>query len=128
MENRKICIILVSILVIVTALLFKELSGSDRILSSLYVEDSNIKGAGKGIFTSEAISKGKYLFTSIIDKKVTPAGGMINHCNKPNTKQYNNGDKWLLYAEKDIKAGDELLMNYNNAPSFIKSPDPKWKC
>ena len=66
MESRKICIILVSVLVIATALLFKELSDSDRVLSSLYVEKSKIKGAGKGIFTNNAISKGKYLFTTII--------------------------------------------------------------
>tara|TARA_E500000331_G_scaffold152769_1_gene148669 strand:+ start:513 stop:899 length:387 start_codon:yes stop_codon:yes gene_type:complete len=128
METRKVCIILVSILVILSSLLFKELADSDRILSCLYSEKSNIKGAGRGIFTRKAINKGKYLFTTIIKRKVTPAGAMINHCNRPNTKQYQNGDKWYLYAEKDIRAGDEILMNYNNAPSFIKSPNPKWKC
>ncbi len=128
MESRKICIILVSLLVIATALLFKELSDSDRILSSLYSDKSKIKGAGRGVFTREVIKEGKYLFTTIINKKVTPAGAMINHCNRPNTEQYQSGDKWLLYAEKDIQVGEELLMNYGNAPSYIMSPDPNWKC
>jgi hypothetical protein len=128
MEGRKVCIVTVAVLVIGTSLLFKELSTSDRIMSSLYSDDSKIKGAGRGIFTSKPIRKGAYLFTSIIDKRVTPQGAMINHCNKPNTEQYKKGNKWLLYAEKEIPAGEELLLNYNNAPSFIKDPDPKWTC
>ena len=128
MEGKNVCIIVVAILVIGTSLLFKELSTSDRILSCLYTGDSKIKGAGRGIFTSKPIKKGTYLFTSLIDKRVTPQGAMINHCNKPNTEQYKKGNKWLLYAEKDIEADEELLLNYSNAPSFIKEPDPKWKC
>ena len=93
MEGRKVCIVTVAVLVIGTSLLFKELSTSDRIMSSLYSDDSKIKGAGRGIFTSKPIRKGAYLFTSIIDKRVTPQGAMINHCNKPNTEQYKKGKK-----------------------------------
>lgn len=97
-------------------------------MSSLYSDSSKIKGAGRGILTSKPIRKGAYLFTTIIDKNVTPAAAMINHCNKSNTEQYKKGNKWLLYAEKEIPAGEELLLNYNNAPSFILDPDPKWTC
>ena len=128
MEGKIICIIIIVFLIIGTLLLLNELSTSDRILTSLYIGKSKIKGAGRGIFTSQPIKKDTYLFTSIVNKKITPQGGMINHCNKSNTEQYKKGEKWLLYAKKDIPAGGELLLNYNNAPDFIKRPDPKWKC
>ena len=77
-----------------------------------------------GLFAKEKISKGTNFGMShiqISDTVIrTPLGGFINHSDDPNcekVKLYFKTDKtdftkWNLVTIKDIKAGEELTLNY----------------
>jgi len=99
-----------------------------NVFNNLYVNQSQIDGGGRGIYTNTDLKKGTFLFYTIIDKNVTPPGAMINHCNKPNCYHFKKNNKWLLYSIKNIPKNKELLIDYNNSPEFIKKPDPSWTC
>ena len=101
---------------------------------------------GLGLFTKRSRKKGERLFVAITpDETVTPIGGKINHCPGkdrdgfiplrsvlPNTYLSTTPDKttgeWWIIADKDIKAGEELTMDYTYTPDFISKPDPNWRC
>ena len=101
---------------------------------------------GLGLFAKRSRKKGERLFVAITpDETVTPIGGKINHCPGkdrdgfiplrsvlPNTYLSTTPDKttgeWWIIADKDIKAGEELTVDYTYTPDFISKPDPNWRC
>ena len=95
---------------------------------SLVIRSSGIDG--QGLFARETIEARTSLgITHIkIGEKIirTPLGGFINHSNDPNcvktsTLVTNNSDpqlksdykQWNLFTVKDIKAGEELTLEYS---------------
>ena len=83
---------------------------------------------GMGLYAKETIDKGTNLGMSHLEfgNNIirTPLGGFVNHsddpnCNKVKLKFVNEDDqpeyqlnKWNLIAIKDIKAGEELTLEY----------------
>ena len=96
-----------------------------------YIDDSKIKGAGKGSFASKDIKKGDkigLLHTIIklgIDYKFTELGKMHNHNNKPNCHNQKIGNKRYLVASKNIKKGEELTSDYRLQPD-LEQPEKNW--
>ena len=121
----KIILVIVGLILLLD--IFYNLNKSS-ILDSLYIDKSKIPNAGRGIFTIIPIKKGKFLFNTTINKKVTPPAAMVNHCINPNTYHIQKGNNWYLYSSRDIKENEELLINYNIAPSFTLPPEKHWKC
>ena len=80
-----ITLILISLILISLILFYKRSLNKSNFLNCLYIDKSRIENAGRGIFTSKPIKKGTYLFSTLINGKITPPGAMINHCNNPNT-------------------------------------------
>ena len=105
------------------------------------IGESRIQGLG--LFSKRHRAKGERLFVAITpDETVTPIGSKINHCPGknvnaarsvlPNTILSTKPDKvtgeWWIIALRDIDAGEELTVDYNGTPDFIKKPDPGWRC
>jgi len=100
---------------------------------------------GLGLFSKRKRVKNERLFVAIgSNKTVTKIGSKINHCPGkfknpaeaayailPNTflatVDQNTGEWWVV-AARDINAGEELTIDYNNTPEFISKPDAKWRC
>ena len=105
--------------------------------NDLFIEESMING--QGLFASTDIPKGTDLGISHIEiekdkmspKEIirTPLGGFINHqdyvyieedkleltgpnCEKIKQKPDGNKAEWNLFTRKDIKAGEELTLEY----------------
>ena len=105
--------------------------------NDLFIEESMIDG--QGLFASTDIPKGTDLGISHVEiekdkmspKEIirTPLGGFINHqdyvyieeggleltgpnCEKIKQKPDGNKTEWNLIARKDIKAGQELTLEY----------------
>ena len=86
----------------------------------LYVGMSNIEG--NGLFSKKFIEKGKELGISHVketsgnfdrDLMRTPVGAFINHtAENANCEIYECGEYLRMRTIKDIKAGDELTLNY----------------
>jgi hypothetical protein len=113
-------------------------------LSHLYISESYITGAGKGVFTKIDIPKdtdiekarivkvpaknieetplNDYAFTNPYNKKeyliAFGYGSMYNHSDEPNIHYYyNKEENCIVYESKrDIKTGEELYISYG----------PKW--
>jgi SET domain-containing protein len=105
------------------------------------IGESKIQGLG--LFSKRHRAKGERLFVAIYSNEtVTPIGSKINHCPGknvnavhsilPNTILSTKPDKvtgeWWIIALRDIDAGEELTVDYNGTPDFIKKPDPGWRC
>ena len=102
---------------------------------------STSKIQGLGLFTKRARAKSEKLFVAIqANEIITLIGSKINHCpwSKttstsiiPNTylavPDTTTGEWWII-AARDIKAGEELTVDYTNTPDFIDKPNPDWKC
>lgn len=81
----------------------------------LTIKESSIEGLG--LFATEDIPKGTnlgrshvQLYTEIIR---TPVGAFYNHSDEPNAvKQPVGKTKWNLVTKRDIKAGEEITVNY----------------
>ena len=105
--------------------------------NDLFIEESMING--QGLFASTDIPKGTDLGISHVEiekdkmssKEIirTPLGGFINHqdyvyieeggieltgpnCEKIKQKPDGNKAEWNLFTKKDIKAGEELTLEY----------------
>jgi|TARA_R110000782_G_scaffold223110_1_gene310114 hypothetical protein len=106
----------------------------------MFIEESMIDG--QGLFASTDIDKGTNLGVSHIEIEIdkmsskelirTPLGGFINHqpvetipnekkelvevsgpnCEKIKNRPEGNKTEWNLVARKDIKAGEELTLEY----------------
>ena len=100
--------------------------------NTFYIDKSNIHGVG--VFTKNKLKKDEKLFQVLKGSIVTPLARKVNHCQKEKSNSYVKQDefdkrKWFLYALRDIKSEEEILSDYNDAPSqFIQRPNKEWKC
>ena len=111
------------------------------LLYDMFIEESMING--QGLFASTDIAKGTDLGVSHIEIEVdkmsskelirTPLGGFINHqpietklneekelieisgpnCEKIKNRPEGNKTEWNIITRKDIKAGEELTLEYS---------------
>lgn len=87
---------------------------------------------GQGVHALKNISKGTVIGTGIyfafvfIPVVTSDFGSLINHSFKPNTDLVFNdeGDwKWVVVANRDISKEEEITLNYENTPWYIKGPE-----
>lgn len=85
---------------------------------------------GLGIYVTQHIDLDQYIDTAIkSDNTITYFGSKINHSWTPNTKLiYDSLNRtYDIYANKPIKAGTEITLDYTFTPPFIKKPLQHWK-
>lgn len=96
-----------------------------------YIDKSTIHG--EGIFTNTDFNKNKPIDVGIdfelgLIPYVTPSfGSLINHSYQPNAYLKWKDKKWYVVASRNIKKGEEITLNYNNTPWYIKGPEPHYK-
>ena len=91
---------------------------------------SNIDG--QGAIASQNIKKGELIGTAIKDEQSiepgfdkiqsdtrTRLGQILNHTDTENAMQKSEGNALNVYAKSDIKEGEEITINYINAPDYI---------
>ena len=92
----------------------------------LFIESSPIQGVG--LFTSKAISSNTIICevaditcnkVNQKDMEVTPVGSMINHQYKSNCVLRRILKKFYLVALRDIRAKEELTVNYTKLPEYF---------
>ena len=87
--------------------------------------------AGIGVIASKNFAKGEFIDTAfdneekvlskpMIDTR-TLFGKSINHQKDSNATQKREDNKLNVYADRDIIAGEEITINYNKAPSYVKA-------
>ena len=91
------------------------------------VSKSNIEGVG--VIASKSIKKGELIGTAIDDEAGvksstqldtrTILGRSLNHQDGENAIQKSEDNSLNVYAKKSIKKGEEITINYNNAPSYV---------
>lgn len=99
----------------------------------LKIADSPIHGVG--IFTKVHVMKFAKLGVGIryilgVLPYVTPFPGQyINHSWKPNCILQYNAEEWTydLISCRDIEAGEEVTMDYQNTPWYIFGPEDDWQ-
>ncbi len=115
---------MIIIIIIISILLFLFLSNQEE---QFIVKPSRIQGVG--LFVEQEYKPNTKLFKAIDNnQKVTYLGSKINHCNKPNTYLLKESNEWFVYSKKNIKKDEELIIDYNDTPNFIKKPNTEWKC
>jgi hypothetical protein len=88
---------------------------------------------GKGVFATQYIPQGDIIEIGIdyyygFFPYVTPYfGSWINHCFNANTRLVYINDKYYVVADKNIRNGTELTINYNQTPWYIMGASPKYK-
>lgn len=97
-----------------------------------YIDKSSIHG--NGIFVNKDLNKNKPIDVGIdfgilgMIPYVTPSfGSLINHSYQPNTYLKWKNKKWYVVASRNIKKGEEITLDYNNTPWYIKGPEPNYK-
>ena len=85
---------------------------------------------GLGVIADKDFRKGEFIDTAFEDEsKVvnmpmvdtrTIIGKSLNHKKDPNAMNVSENNQLNVYALKDIKAGEEITVNYNNAPDYVK--------
>ena len=85
----------------------------------IFISKSKIHG--NGLFAGKDIDNNLKLFTAIDKNRIiTNLGKYINHCGICNTYlKYENGE-YNIYSKRNIDKGEELTVNYDLTPSFIK--------
>jgi len=86
---------------------------------------SNIKGAGKGLFTKAAYKKGEVIgLAHVNDQPATEIGRNHNH-NEENPTAYNEkiNNKRYLFASRDLKPNEEITTNYRLQPELEQPED-----
>tara|TARA_Y100001963_G_scaffold45355_1_gene63948 strand:+ start:750 stop:1112 length:363 start_codon:yes stop_codon:yes gene_type:complete len=91
---------------------------------------SNIDG--QGAIASQDIKKGELIGTAIKNEQSvkpgfnkiqtdtrTRLGQILNHQDDENAVQKSESNQLNVYAKKDISKGDEITINYVNAPDYI---------
>lgn len=86
---------------------------------------------GNGVIADKYISKGSIIgiamtFSFIIIPYITPDLGIwINHSYEPNAFIYYciSSNVYYLVANESIDRDEEITMNYNDTPWYIKKPD-----
>lgn len=91
-----------------------------------YLDKSNIQGVG--IFMNINIPVNYVIDIAIKDwYYITQFGSKINHSWNPNCIQVQNGSNYYIISKRPIQKGEEITIDYRNAPSWIKKPDANWK-
>jgi len=95
-----------------------------------YVIDKS-KIDGKGIIASQNVKKGELIGTAIENEEMikgkdgiqrdmrTRLGRTLNHQDKENAIQKSEDNTLNVYAKNNIKEGEEITLNYKNAPDYI---------
>jgi hypothetical protein len=102
------------------------------------IKDSNIHGKGvfplKLIQTNEPIGivinlfKRFLIFFSYYEMYITEDFGVyLNHCENSNSILVNENGIYSLVAVKEISTNEEITVNYNNLPPFLKRPEKNFK-
>ena len=88
-------------------------------------KQSNIKGAGKGLFTNTSFKKGELIGLAHVNGQPTKeVGSNHNHNEKnPTANNIKNGNKRYLIASKNLKPGEEITTNYRLQPELEQPED-----
>jgi hypothetical protein len=90
---------------------------------SVKVSKSKIEGAGKGLFTSKPFKKGELIGLAHKDgQPVGDIGKMHNHSEEPTAFSVKLGNKRFIYANGDLKPGEEITTDYRMQPE-LEQPD-----
>ena len=83
---------------------------------------------GTGSFATQSIKKGKFINTHFKPGyKITDFGRNLNHCKQPNAiSKKNSDDSFNTYAQKNIKADDEITLDYT-INKDLEQPQKGWK-
>lgn len=126
------------------------LTSSDKI----YVSESKIPNAGRGVFAKSDIKKGEVIekcpFVEISQKEIAKSrlvtylfffgkekeraalalgfGSLYNHSENPNAEfEINSKDKIIIFtATKDIKRDEEITFNYYGESKSKSKKNPLW--
>jgi SET domain-containing protein len=86
---------------------------------------------GQGVIASKSIKKGEFIGTAITDESGVKAkkgvqhdtrtrlGQKLNHQDKENAIQKSENNALNVYAKNNISEGEEITINYINAPDYI---------
>ena len=86
---------------------------------------------GRGIIASQNLKKGELIGAAIDNEKMirgddgiqrdtrTRLGRTLNHQDKENAMQKSENGALNVYAKNNIKQGEEVTLNYKNAPDYI---------
>ena len=88
-------------------------------------KQSDIKGAGKGLFTKAAFKKGEVIGLAHVDGQPTiEIGKNHNHNEKtPTANNVKNGNKRYLVASRNLQPGEEITTNYRLQPELEQPED-----
>lgn len=98
--------------------------------SKYKISKSNIHGMGvhanKNIRVNEVIGIAITFDYYIIPRITQDLGVWINHSYNPTSYLVydKNSSNYLLVSSKNMRRGDEITVNYNDTPWFIKKPEP----
>ena len=95
--------------------------------SYIYISNSIING--EGTFANRNIKKNVILFVAIdINKNVTYLGSKVNHCKICNTRLVKINSQYYIVSKKEILKDEELTIDYDDTPKFIKKSKKEWVC
>ena len=87
---------------------------------------------GYGVIASQNIKKGEFIGTAITDEAAvvgevhhdtrTRLGQKLNHQDKENAIQKSENNTLNVYAKNNISEGEEITINYMNAPDYVDKP------
>jgi hypothetical protein len=92
---------------------------------------------GKGAIASKNIKKGELIGTAVTDEDKTRAkegiqvdtrtilGRTLNHQDSENAIQKSENNSLNVYAKNNIKDGEEITVNYMNAPDYVDKSEVK---
>mgnify|MGYP003135917583 FL=1 len=93
------------------------------------IDKSNIDG--QGVIASQNIKKGEFIGTAFTDEEAVRAGKAVqhdtrtilgrklNHQDKENAIQKSENNTLNVYAKNNISEGEEITINYINAPDYV---------
>jgi len=99
------------------------------------IDKSNVDGLGA--IASQNIKKGELIGTAFTDEAGVRAadgvqrdtrtrlGQILNHQDTENAVQKSESNTLNVYAKNDIKEGEEITINYKNAPDYVNKDGVK---
>ncbi len=83
---------------------------------------------GSGVFANQDFNKGDFINTHFEPgEKITDFGANLNHCSNCNARSDKSEDgSYKTYAEKNIKKGDEVTLDYV-INQDLEQPQKGWK-
>lgn len=88
-------------------------------------KQSNIKGAGKGLFTKESFKKGEVIGLAHVDDQPASEIGRNHNHNEKNPTAYSKkiDNKRFIYASRNLNPGEEITTNYRMQPELEQPED-----